>query len=310
MSSDALDLVRSFRGNVGGPGEDVAARVFDRVRDSSQPTPPRLARPRLLPVAAPLVVAVAAAVAVVLAAPWQRGPASVPAAEAARVLNGALAALAPRAGWVFHERVQLDEVVPGTTARRIGLRELWIVNGPPSRFRQITTNVGFGGTIETGGTAGSPRGYVFDAKTRTIYRSQLDGRLLVPAQLASASWRLSIQRDVRAKQARVLGRTVIDGRSAYEIEWFLAQSPLKLYVDAATYAPITLEFPGLSYLDGHWWVASEHFTAYGYAQPTKDNLALTNIVALHPSARLARASEIPRALRTKLNPISHAPNGR
>lgn len=310
MSSDALDLLRSFRGNVAGPSDEVAARVFDRVSDISQPIPPPRGRSRLFRVAVPLVVAVAAVVAVVLVAPWQSGPALVPAAEAARVLKGTLAVLAPRAGWVFHERVQLDEVVPGTTDRRVGVREFWIVNHPPYRFRQITTNVGFRGTIESGGTAGSPVGYVFDANTQTIYRSPLDGRLIVPAQLASASWRLSIQRDVRAKQARVLRRTVVDGRSAYEIEWFLAQSPLKLYVDAATYAPIKLDFPGLNYLDGHWWVASEHFAAYGYTRPTKDTLTLTNIVALHPSARLAPASQIPRALRTQLKPIPQVTNGR
>lgn len=257
----------------------------------------------------PVAVALVALTAVVLLAPWRSGPGSVNPAEAARVLDKTLAALTPRPGWVFHERVQIDQVVPGTSRRRAGLREVWIVNSPPYRYRQIIVNTRFAGAIETGGTAGSATGSVYDGATKTIFRSSVSGRLTVPSP-PLGSWRSSISRDIRAGRARVIGRTTVNGRSAYEIEWLLSQSPIKLYVDASTYAPIKIDFPGLDRLDGYWWIASEHFVAYGYIPPTKRNLTLASLASSHPAARLAPATKMRASLRNRLNPRPPVSNGR
>ena len=309
MSNDTLDVLRSFRGTVPEADDELAARVLCRVTEGSRSLSDRKRRSRLLRVSTATGFALAVAV-VVLVAPWHHGPASVPAAEAARVLSGTLAVLTPRAGWVFHERVQTIEVVPGTTKKRVGLRETWVINGPPHRYRQIETNEGFTGTVETGGTAGTPAGYVYDGTTKTIYRSALSGRFAVAALPPPGSWRASISHDIRAKRARVVRRTVVDGRHAYEIEWLVSQSPYRLFVDATTYAPIEIEYPALGFIDNYWWAQSDRFVAYAYIRPSKKNLALANIVAAHPTAQIAPATDIPGALRTQLHPGFYVSSGR
>lgn len=294
------------------PGRLLARKEHLLAEIAHQPQARPWPRPRrrLYATATLTGAALATALAVTLVAPWSHGPAAITPANAALILHKTVAAITPRPGWVFHERDQWSELVPGTSRRRTGTTELWVENKPPYRFRYLSDLPDLAAPVETGGTASSGRGFAFDPNTNTLYRQSVKGRVQPAFQDTAATLRKWIKHETAVGKAKVIGRTHIHGHNAYEIALFLAQVPIKLYVDATSYVPIELVWPGLRPLDGYWYDSTQRIVVYEYLPPTPANIRLADIQHTHPGATVAPASTMPQAFRNQVNPRYHTSAGR
>lgn len=270
--------------------------------------------------------AVAATVAVVLAAPWQRGPAALTPAEVAVVLKRALSAVSPRPGWVFHAKSEWT-LVPIAGAGRYAhvTSEVWKQNGPPYRFRLVNPNLLSPG-FEVGGTGDPARAFVHDAKTNTLYR---DDRLAAAASPPPGWYAQDIVaiEDVAARIGQQIEagapvtRTHVDGRSVYRFGTG-QNTPTGFdgwtyYLDAKTYVPVRietqgypLEQPGGVTTNGRFVSSKypatktvERIVSYEYVPPTAAALKRADIEAQHPAAARATAAQMPPAVRDDVHPF-------
>jgi hypothetical protein len=308
---DELDRYRSFRRTVRGPSEGITERAHRAVAQAAVRERAGLTgRPRGrrgFPTTVTLVaVALAAAVALVLIAPWSHGPAAISPANAALILHKTVAAIKPRSGWVLHERNEWFELVPGTGYKRHGTTELWIESKPPYRYRYLSDLPALSTPVETGGSASTGHGYAYDPHTSTLYSQSLRGVFAAPnSPDATKGLHNLIAQETAAGKAKITGRTRIDGQSVYEIALALAQLPITLYVNTTTYAPVRIVWPGLRPLDGHWFSSAQYTLVYEYLPPTPANLRLTNIQHSHPAAAIEPASKMPQTFRSQLYPPPH-----
>jgi hypothetical protein len=259
----------------------------------------RVGAPRRVRIGA--AVAVAAAVALLLTAPWNNSPSFLEKAEAA---------LTTREGTILHEKwVEIDvSAHPRCTVRRTG--EFWIdAYSKRLKGRAFRARVPYlpyprppidpskfcspGGAYEVGGVLG-----------HTTIRFVRANRL-VRASPSSPCCGLQtdpvgdLRRAIRAGNAYDEGKTKRDGRTVERIR--LSDCPPSnpvcpdgptyayAYVDPDTFYPVEIDEPGIPYVPGYSDGTPSTFTrfiAFEYLPRTPANLALTSIRAQHPHARV------------------------
>jgi len=266
--------------------------------------------PRLLPIGA--AVAVAAAAALILTTPWSSSPGFLARAEAA---------LTPPNDVILHAKLTQSSSCPGRTVRwtaqfwadeRTG-RYRGLFRDPllPYPFRTFTLHELLHGPCilrprryEAGLVLGPRNALFWSAQLKkfvpstvllrfvppnTLYRypqkagTDLDNFGRVPALDPVAAVRSAI-RDGRAHDQ---GKTTLSGRTVERIRVDPCNKPAckdslpeeggYAYVDPETYHPVEIHING---------AGTTRFSTYEYLPRTATNLALTNIRAQHPHARL------------------------
>jgi hypothetical protein len=246
---------------------------------------------------------VAAALALIVASPWDRGPAPISAAEGAVILKRTQAALAFRPGRVLHLRTQTTFVlIPvSRTNRKVYERvrtESWSRTARRYDSRSLLT---YGSHRLESGLTFEPCGlYYFDSGTGALYR---DNRF-PPTPCGSGGFSdpaASIRRNLAAGKLEVVGRATIRGRSVYRIQesrkyWLVDRDTTILYVDAHSYQPVRIESeePG-ALASARYRTIREirDVLAWEYLPATSANLALTDIREMHPDARIASLDAMP-----------------
>jgi hypothetical protein len=251
---------------------------------------PQVAQHRLLLATAAL--AIAAAVAVVVAAPWS---------TSAGFLEKAEAALTPPRGSILHAKWQLTRTSmnPKCTVTHPPT-EIWIDQTRQYRFRILFSDLpppnahdrralacsSNKSTMEIGGTfdGGNSLRFVPPNKLRA-----LPGHFLFyPRDPAAA-----LRKAINAGTAHDEGKTHLDGRTVERIRVVgdpncgFPGCPRYWYVDPKTFYPVATR-------GGHGLIKSGNivvpirmavrFLAYEYLPRNPPNLALTNIRAQHPNA--------------------------
>lgn len=297
---DELEALRSFQADVPEPDPATAERAYRAAIGSVRE--PR----RLHPVVAPSVcVAALLLVVLVAAAPWRGGP---------DVLERASAALAsPAASHVLYENVVIQgHPLSGRDGFTIHL-EAWLTSGSPYRFRVVVVSVRGEGVpgrpVEVGGTTESIRGRSYDAASDVLVPDTI-GFPVDPAELDPAGF---IRQALASGQARVEGAATVSGRKVLQILLSARLSggvvSTTLYeVDARTYRPVRvtnsalrpnaspLGFPMASLLELPFFGSmpgtdaryryTYDFRAFRYLPGTPRNLALADLQAQHPGARI------------------------
>jgi hypothetical protein len=105
----------------------------------------------------------------------------------------------------------------------------------------------------------------------------------------------ALRRAIRERTAHDQGTTKLNGRTVERIRFDPCRHPASCsevlandegsgyaYVDPETYYPVEIRLPV-----GGWWGDVTRFATYEYLPRTAANLALTNIRAQHPHARLS-----------------------
>jgi hypothetical protein len=284
--------------------EPALIRELDRIAPAEpEPEPrwrelrPRHNRARIIAVA--LAVVIAAAIG--LTSPWQRGPASLSSAEAARVVQRAAAALAPRGG-VLHVRIHVTVASPyhPHAAAWSGDEERWTNERGAQSFRLRTTFPNLPAPLELGGSRRDGAIAVYDPSTATLYsRRGAVGPFVDPVEQA--------KRELRGGS----GLTVRRAGNTYRIEDDRdIRSPTVLVVDAKTYRPIReistigSSAPFALYsqkprapLSEEWQTVAE-YRVYEYV--SDGNLA--SIHAQHPHAKVEATRAMPRSFRSRFQP--------
>lgn len=155
--------------------------------------------------------------------------------------------MTPRAGWIFHERVQIRLVpYPGAGHYTTQTRERWWVVDDVCRSRDIYYPMLSMKPVESSvdERAGSIRVSVYDPSTQTAYSGPSDtcGSTGVEKGDAAQRFRQQVEQGVW----RRVGTTRIRGRLAYEIVPASQLDKTVMYVDAETYAPLRWVTPGFS----------------------------------------------------------------
>lgn len=246
-------------------------------------------RNRLLLTAATL--SIAAAVALLVTAPWQNSPG---------FLERAHAALTTPAGTILHRKwvstVTLTD--PACTVNR-GPSESWIDQTPPHRYRMLLRN-------ELPGGPDDPRHPDCSSGTASELGGTLDTTQILmfkpPNTLSIAPFQRTFPPDpvthlreaIRAGSAHHEGETQLHGRTVERIRIDPdpdcpvadCQEPGYVYVDPETFYPVEARIPGFIVGDGpvvrltEW---SRNLT-FEYLPRTAANLALTDIRAQHPNS--------------------------
>jgi hypothetical protein len=249
-----------------------------------------LGRNRLLLAAATL--AIAAAVALLFTAPWDRSPGFLARAEAA---------LTPPAGTILHVKWEttVTSTKPACTVTR-GPSELWVdetrphafriveypllVDAPVTDWRQVVCSRGT--ASEYGGTKRSKQTLRFVPPNTLSVEQQRFRFSLDPAA--------GLREAISAGRAQDEGKTQLDGRtveriridpSACRIPSCPAGERLDVYVDPETFYPV--EQDGGAVIPFYPPLRVHHVTrylAFEYLPRTAANLALTDIQAQHPNA--------------------------
>lgn len=254
-------------------------------------------RPTLLLRVGAVAAVVVVAVAVVLAAPWNRG-------SQAAVLERIHAALTPRPGWILYERVVTREIEVADGRPVTIVSESWTRYAPPYAFREVVRRRG-SPPVEEGGALRSGRVFVYDRATHRLYRddASIRGAARVPRDEAA-----ELRGAIAAGKAAVAGRITLDGRGLLRI---VPTTPQRYgfwvdYVDATTFTPVRFELSGLPVRgkDGvpHPSTSVTTVTAYEYLPPTAHNLRLVDIRARHPAVIVAAAAAMPARLRKEVTP--------
>jgi hypothetical protein len=254
----------------------------------------RLTRHRFVLVSATVVIA--AAVALVVTAPWSTSPG---------FLKRAQAALAPRPTTVLHFKsegtlISTDPVC--TVTRPI---EIWIDQTPPHRYRALThvdlppASAGSdlralvcsrGTPVELGGTLDTRETLMFEPPN--TLKSPPLGLALPPDPVA---W---LRDAISAGTAHDEGKTQLGGRTVERIRIDPVACPADVphcgpeagyaYVDPETFFPVEIHSPGGFSVRGGRPVVSfrfvDRFLIFEYLPRTAANLALTDIRARHPNA--------------------------
>jgi hypothetical protein len=251
---------------------------------------------RLLLAAA--TVAIAAAVALLIAAPWDNSPG---------FLAKAQAALTPPPGSVLHMKWEETDYPtnPQCTVTR-GPNEIWIDQTEPHRYRALffgldpyqpgdprahvcskSTPYEFGGTL------------TFGAQAEWALRFVPPNRLWFQTYTFNFPWDpvADLRRAIGAGHAHDEGKTRLDGRIVERIRLSPLPCPdptttpcpdvAYFYVDPETFAPVELDgfaaiapygVPAVRFRD------VMRFSTFEYLPRTAANLALTSIRAQHPNA--------------------------
>lgn len=270
--------------------------IADAVRLTGAARPVRR-RPTWLLRLGAVAAVVVAVLAIVLAAPWNRG-------SQAAVLEKIRSALTPRPGWILHER-DVTRQIEAANGRPVAIvSESWTRYAPPYTFREVVRRPG-SAPVEEGGALRSGQAFVFDPATKTLYRDNALIRGVARVQRDQAA---ELRRAIAAGKAAVAGRITIDGRTLLRI---VPTTPQRYgfwvdYVDGTTFRPVRFELSGLPVRgkDGipHPSTSVTTVTAYDYLPPTAHNLRLADIRARHPATRVAPAPAMPARLREEVTP--------
>jgi hypothetical protein len=301
---DELQRVKDFGTSQPPPSETarnaarsaLAQAIADAERQHQQaPAPVNRRRfreyvraPRLLPIGA--AVAVAGAAALFFTAPWRDSPSFLARAEAA---------LTPQEGMILHEKWVDTSISPHFKCTVTSTAEIWLDPHSESRqryrallrdpfrlgdpYRPAPPVCSRGSAYEIGGLWDEPA-LRFVPPNRLV-QMPMGG----PPNVLLGSDRIvgDLRRALSAGRARDEGRTKRDGRTVEHIslEWGDA------YVDPDTFYPVEIDLPGTPYRPAYADPGSPRqeirFKTYEYLPRTAANLALTNIRAQHPHARLA-----------------------
>lgn len=285
--------------------DPVLVRELERIAPLEPAPEPHWKRLRPRRMSLPAVAAVAAALVAVaaLAIPWHRGPASLSAADAARVVQRAAAALAPR-GRVLHLRLHVtvaSRAHPKAVAWS-GDTDLWVDESGAQNYRLRTTYPNLPSPLESGGAyvGGSPT-YVYDAADRTLY--------YVPIYGSGAGFVDPVTQTKR--DLRRSGGTVRRVGDTYRIEHDDSlHATTVLIVDAKTYRPIReistvgggapfALFPQkpTAPLSALWQTVTEYRT-YEYLS----DRSLASIRAQLPHAAVGVAPDMPKSFKQRFAP--------
>lgn len=304
---EILDLLREFRASGSAPSAEARALAQTRVEAEAARMERRLVAPlvshgRLAVAAAVGVATAAAAVGLLLAAPWQQGPGALTPAQAANVLRRVAAATSPKPGWVFHERTVT--LAPGYPQRT---EDIWRQDAPPYRFRTVSQWSDDTPSVEVGGTTEPPRLFVYDAASRRLYRNPPQIPLRHgPYQDQALALRQQLAGKPVTPQGgrwRVMSRTKLDGRSVYRLT--LVMPPpigyvrLDYYVDAKTYVPVRVVTPTIANPSAN---EVTRFEVYEYLPPTADSLKLADIRAQHARVATEPGTRMPSDVFARLLP--------
>jgi hypothetical protein len=321
---DELDLFRDFRTGVAAPSEDAERRASARLGRAVEGGPSRrtgalhlIARRPGYSALALVALAGATAAALFLSAPWNDSPG---------FLERAQAALTPGEDTILHMKWEVTSTStdPACTVQR-GPNEIWIDQTPPHTYRALLSDIpplpstwespppacSPGEPFEIGGTLGG----TFDEQDRfrfvppiTLEYEPL--RFLVRADdpfaiptggaLPAALWAPAMLREaIGAGTAHDEGETQLEGRTVRRIRVepsaacpppLCPPEPSYVYVDPKTYFPVQVEGPRafIPLLPDR--VVPLHvvdrYLTFEYLPRTEANLALTDIRAQHPNAKV------------------------
>lgn len=247
----------------------------DAVSAERRPLRTRVLRPRLLVTST--AVAIAAAVALFVTAPWGGSP---------DFLAKAQAALTPPTGTVLHEKWQMTVTSTNPACTLTQDLEIWVEETPPYKYRALvalpapgdSSVCSSGKTVEIGGALDSHQAL----------------RFVSPNTLSAAGPSLQFPRDplqslrdaLSAGKAVDEGQTKLDGRTVERIR----SGDGSVYVDPQTFHPIETVGPIVAHATDRPDVVLQsvgHVLAYDYLPATTANVALTNIRAQHPNAAVS-----------------------
>jgi hypothetical protein len=248
----------------------------------------RRARIRFRLLLAAATLAIVAAAALFVTAPWSNSPSFLARAEAA---------LTPPAGTVLHMKWELTSTStdPACTVTR-GPSEIWIDETPPHRYRVLLNDL----PPEPGNA--DPRVLACASGTPAELGGAFDTgetlRFMPPNTLRPNPLRFELPVDpvtwlreaISAGQAHDEGKTQLDGRTVERIRidaGSAAGEPGYAYVDPKTFQPVETDGPGAIVFPGRPIVRLrivERFSIFEYLPGTDANLALTDIRRQHPNA--------------------------
>jgi hypothetical protein len=225
--------------------------------------------------------------------------------SSASAIDGAKAALGAADGRILHVIARMTLTGPDEATLRTERTETWELTSPPYDTRQVHYSQGVRREI----AFSDGRLEIYDPRRNTI--STLPSPDDLPERGRDAKQRQQLPVDpfdagaerlrdemlnlLRSGEAREDGRVTIRGREAIRIV-----SPgqrLTLLVDARTYEPIEWSSPvtgiGTTPDTG---VQTTRFETYDRLPATESNLALLDLRAQHPGARITRGITIDRNL--------------
>jgi hypothetical protein len=249
-------------------------------------------------------VAAAAVTLAALAIPWQRGPAAMSSAEAARIVQRATAALASH-GRVLHLRVHVS-VASRAHPRAVawsGDTEEWIDEKGGQNYRIRTTFPNLPAAVQTGGAGrGTSPTYVYDAAEDTLYyvprysygsgfvdpvtqaKHDLQRHSGVTVSRAGATYRIEDDRDLRRTTVLIIDATTY--RPIKEIATIGAGAPFALYAQEP-HAPLSA-----------LWQTTTEYRTYEYLNEAK----LASIRAQLPHAAIGVAPDMPKTFKRQFAP--------
>jgi hypothetical protein len=288
-----------------GPQSADAQALRERIYLDGVPDVPvdatrRTRRRRLaLRVAAAAGAAAAIALGALETLPGGREPSSASAIERAK------AALGDADGRILHVVARTTLAGPDGATLRTERTETWELTSPPYDTRQVHYSQGIRREIAFAG--GRPE--VYDPRRNTI--STLPPAIDLPERGRDAKARRSLPVDpfdtgaerlrdrmldlLRSGGAREDGRVTVHGREAIRI--VAPAQGMTLLVDARTYEPIEWSSPvtGIGTTPDRG-VQTTRFETYERLPATESNLALLDLRAQHPGAKVTRGITIDRNL--------------
>jgi hypothetical protein len=240
-------------------------RDWDDVLDRAD----RRRRPRLVAAAA-IALAGAATAVLAVTTPWNGGPDIVARAEAALVTP---------AGTVLH--VKMTDTYKDNLGRVVSIpTELWLDSR--GRFHGFVTDPD-AGRIEIGGTRDVRRSVQYDPRTNAIGPGLVTNMFYAFGDPVAA-----LRTELRRGHASAAGEATVAGRKVARIRLGLVGVDCKpvvdyLFVDAKTYRPV--EFRVIVFLPNRAQLV-RRFSTYEQLPATAASLRLTDIRAVHPTAKV------------------------
>lgn len=243
-------------------------------------------------------IVVAAAVALVVVAPWKGGP---------TILQRANAAISPAASQVLY--MNFGICCPEAWRSGRDHIQLWIDGAAPRSFRSAGQPM-FGYT-EHGGTLGPETSLGTQSVTSYLGYNPTTNTIVEHVRSFDRSKPLDfdpltvVRKALTAGTAHLDGRAVIDGEQAIKITLTTrdlnGHTGTVIYLaNAKTYYPIEIKLQSLEAFsypleplfrpNGRGWTATFRFQSFEYLDTTTKNLALTNIQAQHPNTKIIRCN--------------------